>query len=134
MIVSRRKTELTSSKKVYEHLKKILAKRDKFEQDKEHFYVISLNARNRAIITDLTSVGTLNASLVHPREVFRRAIHLGAASIIVAHNHPSGGTEPSAGDLEVTKRLEEAGKLLGIELIDHLIIADEDYRSIYERG
>jgi DNA repair protein RadC len=134
MVVSRKKSELTSSAKVYEHLKKILAKLDELDRDKEHFYVILLNARNRAIITDLVSVGTVNASLVHPREVFRRAIQLAASHIIVAHNHPSGGLEPSAGDLEVTKRLKDAGKILGIELIDHLIIADEDYHSIYQRG
>ena len=134
MVVSRKKSERTSSAKVYEHLKKILAKLDELDRDKEHFYVILLNARNRAIITDLVSVGTVNASLVHPREVFRRAIQLAASHIIVAHNHPSGGLEPSAGDLEVTKRLKDAGKILGIELIDHLIIADEDYHSIYQRG
>ena len=134
MVVSRKKSELTSAAKVYEHLKKVLAKLDKLDRDKEHFYVILLNARNRAIITDLVSVGTVNASLVHPREVFRRAIQLAASHIIVAHNHPSGGLEPSAGDLEVTKRLQDAGKILGIELIDHLIIADEDYHSIYQRG
>jgi len=72
MVVSRKKSELTSSSKVYEHLKRVLTKLDEFERDKEHFYVILLNARNRAIITDLVGVGTLNASLVHPIEVFRR--------------------------------------------------------------
>jgi len=133
MIVSRSKAELTSPHKVFKHLERILAKQDKFERDKEHFYVVILDARNKAKVTELVSVGTLNANLVHPREVFRRAIHLAASSIVVAHNHPSGGFEPSEADVEVTRRLEDAGKLLGIEVIDHIIITDEGYRSI-KRG
>ena len=97
---------------------------------KEHFVVLYLNARNQLIHKETISIGTLNANLVHPREVFKPAIEHLAASIIVAHNHPSGGTEPSTADLELTKRLREAGKLLGIELADHLILTNDDYKSI----
>lgn len=97
---------------------------------KEHFVVLYLNSRNQLIHKETISIGTLNANLVHPREVFKPAIDHLAASIIVAHNHPSGGVEPSNGDLEMTKRLREAGKLMGIELIDHLIITKDRFETI----
>ncbi len=97
---------------------------------KEHFVVLYLNARNQLIHKETISIGTLNANLVHPREVFKPAIDHLAASIILAHNHPSGEIEPSEGDLEITKRLKEAGKLLGVEIIDHLIITDGNYICI----
>jgi DNA repair protein RadC len=129
MILSRETAELRDPRVAYEHLKRILAKQDKFDQDKEHFFVIILNARNRVKVIELISVGTLNASLVHPREVFRLAIHRGASSIIIAHNHPSGNPEPSAVDLEVTHRLVQAGKLIGIEVVDHIIIGKNSFRS-----
>jgi DNA repair protein RadC len=91
---------------------------------KEHFVVLYLNARNQLIHKETVSIGTLNANLVHPREVFKPAIDCLAASIIIAHNHPSGDAEPSDDDLAITKRLQEAGKLLGIEVIDHVVVAD----------
>ena len=97
---------------------------------KEHFVVLYLNARNQLIHKETISIGTLNANLVHPREVFKPAIEHLAASIIVAHNHPSGEAEPSEGDLEITKRLQEAGKVLEIEIADHLIITDDDYKNL----
>ena len=96
---------------------------------KEHFVVLYLNARNQLIHKETISIGTLNASLVHPREVFKPAIEHLAASVILAHNHPSGGCEPSEADLELTKRLKEAGKILGIEVSDHLIITKNDFQS-----
>jgi DNA repair protein RadC len=83
---------------------------------------------------DLTSLGTLNASLVHPREVFRLAVMQGIASVILGHNHPSGSTEPSEEDLRITRRLVEAGKILGIEILDHVIIADNTYLSFKAQG
>ncbi len=97
---------------------------------KEHFVVLYLNARNQLIHKETISIGTLNANLVHPREVFKPAFEHLAASIIVAHNHPSGGTEPSEADLELTKRLKDAGKILGIEMADHIIITNEENKSI----
>lgn len=97
---------------------------------KEHFAVLYLNARNQLIHKETISIGTLNANLVHPREVFKPAIEHLAASIIVAHNHPSGDCEPSAADLDLTERLIEAGKLLGIELVDHIIITSGKYFCI----
>jgi len=86
-----------------------------------------LNARNQLVHKETISIGTLNASLVHPREVFKPAIEHLAASIIIAHNHPSGEVEASEADVMLTGRLADAGKLLGIELADHIIITEKDY-------
>ena len=97
---------------------------------KEHFVVLYLNARNQLIHKETISIGTLNASLVHPREVFKPAIEYLAASIIVAHNHPSGGVEPSEADVMLTGRLSDAGKLLGIEVVDHLVVTRDGFMSI----
>jgi len=97
---------------------------------KEHFVVLYLNARHQLIYKETISVGTLNASLVHPREVFRPAIEHLAAGIIIAHNHPSGDIEASDADLALTKRLTEAGKLMGIELLDHLIVTKSGFKSL----
>ncbi len=102
--------------------------------DKEHFMVILLDTKNQVIAIEPVSVGILNSSLVHPREVFRESIRRGAAAIILAHNHPSGDPEPSRDDVEVTRRLVEAGKLLGIEVLDHLVFGEEQYVSLRERG
>ena len=93
------------------------------ESKKEHFVAFYLDTQNRLIEKQIISIGTLNASLVHPREVFEPGVKLSAASIIVAHNHPSGDLEPSPEDVEVTKRLKEAGALLGIGLADHVIVS-----------
>jgi DNA repair protein RadC len=97
---------------------------------KEHFVVLYLNARNQLLYKETISIGTLNASLVHPREVFKPAIDHLAAGIIAAHNHPSGGLEASEADIMLTARLADAGKLLGIELIDHMIITRDGFLSI----
>lgn len=97
---------------------------------KEHFVVLYLNARNQLVHKETVSIGTLNANLVHPREVFKPAIDCLAASVIIAHNHPGGGTEPSEEDLLLTLRLKEAGKIMGIEVIKHLIITNKDYKNI----
>jgi DNA repair protein RadC len=93
--------------------------------DREQFVALYLNARNRVIAHHIVSVGTANTCLVHPREVFKPAILKNACGLIIAHNHPSGGSEPSEADLELTKRLKDAGTLLGIELLDHVIITPQ---------
>lgn len=100
---------------------------------KEHFVVLYLNARSQLIHKETVSIGTLNASLIHPREVFKSAIDQLAASVILAHNHPSGSAEPSEDDLEVTKRLKEAGRILGIEVLDHVIVTKSAYLSLKEK-
>ena len=101
--------------------------------DRENFIVLLLNAKNEVIETSTISVGTLSCSLVHPREVFKPAIRASAASIILAHNHPSGKVEPSREDREVTARLAESAEILGIEVLDHVIVGD-NYFSMKEHG
>lgn len=101
--------------------------------DREHFKVINLNIKNQVIMIDEVSVGSLNASLVHPREVFKLPIKRSAASLILAHNHPSGDLQPSKEDVALTERLCEAGRILGIEILDHLIIGNNSYLSMKER-
>jgi len=93
---------------------------------KEHFVVLYLNARNQLIKKETISIGTLNANLVHPREVFKPAIDCLATSIIVAHNHPSGDSQPSEADVDLTKRMMDAGRLLGIEILDHVVISNSN--------
>jgi DNA repair protein RadC len=101
--------------------------------DRENFVVVLLNTKNEVIETSTVSVGTLGASLVHPREVFKPAVRASAASVILAHNHPSGKVEPSREDREVTRRLGEAAGILGIEVLDHVIVGD-GYFSMKEHG
>jgi DNA repair protein RadC len=101
---------------------------------KENFVAFYLDTRNKLIERQIISIGTLNASLVHPREVFELAISLHTASVIVAHNHPSGDLEPSKEDVAVTKRLAEAGKILGIGLIDHIIVTTAGFASFEEKN
>ena len=103
-------------------------------RDKEHFMCLYLNARNQMIHKEIISIGSLSASIVHPREVFSVAIQKCAASIILAHNHPSSDPSPSKDDLELTKRLKNAGEILGIEILDHVIVSENDFTSIKERG
>ncbi|HEX75116.1 MAG TPA: JAB domain-containing protein [Dehalococcoidia bacterium] len=101
---------------------------------KEHFLVLSLDTRNHLINTHTISVGSLDSSIVHPREVFKEAISSSAASVIFVHNHPSGDPEPSEDDIKLTKRLVEAGDILGVEVLDHIIVCDRDYLSIKARN
>lgn len=100
--------------------------------DKENFVVLFLDTQNSIVGKEIISVGTLNASLVHPREVFRTAIIKKCASVIVAHNHPSGSLEPSTEDLMTTRRLQDAGKLIGIDVADHVLVTKVGYRSFKE--
>ena len=104
------------------------------DQPKEHFLVLYLNARNQIIYQEVISIGSLSAAIVHAREVFRPGIERGAASLVLAHCHPSGDITPSREDLELTRRLTQAGQLLGMEVLDHVIVAANDYLSLKERG
>jgi DNA repair protein RadC len=102
-------------------------------EQREHFLVLLLNARHEVIGRETVSVGSLNASIVHPREVFKPAITASAAAVILVHNHPSGDPEPSEEDLAITKRLAEAGELLGIQVLDHVIVAKRGVVSLRVR-
>jgi DNA repair protein RadC len=133
MIVSRERAKLNCPIEVGEHLRKILNKEDSLSRDKEHFWVITLNTQHKVKFVELVSLGTLDMSIVHPREVFRRAIKWGAHSLIVGHNHPSGESKPSDTDIILTNKLKETGKIIGIEILDHVIIGNTTF-SFKEEG
>ena len=119
---------MTAPEKVYSLLKPMMP------ADKEQFVLLSLNTKNGVIAVRVISIGSLNANIVHPREVFRAAVVDAAAHIIVAHNHPSGDPVPSREDIEITKKLLECGKLLGIEVLDHVIVGEGRHFSMKEAG
>src|SRR3989339_2164748 len=104
------------------------------DNKKEHFVIFFLDARNQEIKREIISVGSLNANLVHPREVFEPAIRHLAAQVIIAHNHPAGDPSPSQEDSDITKQLVNAGKILGIEIIDHVIVTKDKFLSMKQKG
>ncbi len=117
----------TSASQVYEMFL------DLRQEAKEHFIALHLDGKNRIACLDRVSVGSLNQSIVHPRELFKTALLSSAAAILLIHNHPTGDPTPSSEDLEVTRRIKEAGDLLGIKVLDHIIIGDS-YLSFAEQG
>lgn len=103
--------------------------------DREHFWALALNTKNQLLRTIEVSVGSLNASIVHPRELFKEAVKVSAASVVVVHNHPSGDPTPSGADIQLTRRLVKAGDVLGIEVLDHVVIGDGgDHTSLRDLG
>jgi len=102
--------------------------------DREHFMALYLDRKGGLIVKEDVSVGGLHSSIVHPREVFKTAVKRSAASIILAHNHPSGDPAPSREDIEITRRLLDAGRIMGIEILDHVIIGEQTYCSLKEKG
>ena len=104
------------------------------DEEQEHFIVLCLNTKNEIIARKTISIGTLDQAIVHPRDVFRFAIKSNAARIIAVHNHPSGNPEPSENDKTVTKRLIRSGDILGVEVLDHIIVGNDSYVSLRERG
>jgi len=104
------------------------------KKDKEHFLIVTLDGSSKIIEYRVIHIGTLNQSIVHPREVFRSAIQDNAAGIVIAHNHPSGTLEASRADIQITQRLKEVSKLVGIELLDHVILSKEGYYSFSDEG
>lgn len=111
-----------------------LGKRFLEDSDREQPLLCCLDTKNQPVALNVVSVGSLNSSIVHPREVFKAAFLSNAASIILFHNHPSGDPSPSSEDINITTRLKECGKILGVELTDHIIIGNEAYCSLKERG
>jgi DNA repair protein RadC len=126
--VHRQQTTLLTPRDVWRAVSDIASRK------KEHFIVFYVDSRYQEIGREVVSVGTINASLVHPREVFEPAVKFLASGILVVHNHPSGNLEPSAEDMSVTARIAEAGKVLGIPLLDHVIVSREGYLSYKEKG
>ena len=123
------KITLTAPKKVAKYLQKSIGK-----EMKEHFVILALDTHNNLVRISNISVGTLNSGLVHPREVFREALKFSAASIILAHNHPSDTPEASPEDIAITRRLEDAATIIGIKLADHIIVTKQKYFSFREQG
>lgn len=111
-----------------------LLKQFLIDADREYFLVVCLDTKNQPTAINVCHVGSLNASIVHPREVLKPAILSNSASIIVAHNHPSNDPTPSREDIEVTKRLAEAGKIIGIEVLDNLVVCSDRFISLKEKG
>ncbi len=129
------KEKISSPQIVAGIFKEIMESENEFDRDKEHFWIIGLKSNNVLKFIELISVGILNSSLVHPREVFRPAITHAVASVLVVHNHPSGETIPSQEDKQITYRLIETGKMLDIPVLDHIIIGDKGtYFSFKEEG
>lgn len=104
------------------------------KETKEVFLTLHLDGKNRIIAVDMVSVGSLNQSIVHPREVFKTACLSNAAAVILIHQHPTGDPSPSSEDISITRRLKEAGELMGIKILDHIIVGDGNYHSFVERG
>ena len=104
------------------------------DQNKEHFWAMGLNTKNRVLYLELISLGTLTEGLVHPREVFKSAIIKSVCSLIFCHNHPSGEAKPSGNDITVTQELKKGGKILGIKILDHIILGDNNIFSFQSEG
>ena len=122
------KEEVCSPKKVVALVKRLL-----MNVDREYFIVISVDAKSKPVGVEIVSIGTVNATLVQAREVFKHAILCNATGIIMLHNHPSGSTNPSEEDWKVTRRMQRAGQILGVDVIDHIIVGDDnEYRSLAE--
>lgn len=135
MIVSEKKKTVCCSKDVSEVLSSLLNYEQEHDREKEHFWILGLNTKNVIQYTDLVSIGSLSASIVHPRETFRLAVMKATANIIIGHNHPSGDTKPSQEDILLTNRLAQAGEILGINVLDHVIIGSEgSYFSFRDNG
>jgi len=120
-------TALSSPDAAFEMLKGLIG-----DSDRESGVVICLDSKNRPTSVQIVSTGSINSSIMHPREVFKCAVLSNATSIIIAHNHPSGDLTPSSEDIEITRKLLEAGRILGIKLQDHLIVSSSEYRSLRE--
>lgn len=121
-------TRFTAPQQVYETFRFLM------KETKEMFITLHLDGKNRIICMDLVSVGSLNQSIVHPREVFKTALLSNAAACLCIHQHPTGDPTPSSEDIAITRRLKEAGEIMGIKLLDHIIIGDGEYLSFVERG
>jgi DNA repair protein RadC len=121
-------TRYTAPQQVYQAFSFLMA------ETKELFICLHLDGKNRIICMDLVSIGSLNQSIVHPREVFKTACLSNAAALILIHQHPTGDPTPSSEDISITRRLKEAGEIMGIKVLDHIIVGDGEYLSFTERG
>jgi DNA repair protein RadC len=128
------KIKVQSPTEVAKVFQDLLALEDSIDQEKEHYYVMHLDTRSQVNMVELVTIGVLNSSVVHPRETYRRAVIAGSAAIIIAHNHPSGKIDPSDEDTEITRVMFEAGNILGIHMLDHVIFTKDNYYSFKNNG
>jgi DNA repair protein RadC len=127
--ISTEKKQIRAPQDVFTAVQGFLA-----DADREYFLILTLSTKNNINGVNVVSIGSLNSSLVHPREVFKMAILSNAAAVILVHNHPSGDPNFSNEDLEITRRLVEAGRLIGIEILDHVVVGDGCWVSFKEKG
>jgi len=132
-LVREKKTEYLST--VHSPIDAVIILQPMLEDcDREKFIALLLDTKNHVVAANTVSIGTVNASLVHPREIFKVALLCNASAVILAHNHPSGNPTPSHEDIDITNRLKKAGEILGIEVLDHIIIGDNTWTSFKEKG
>ena len=136
MLLSEKKQAVSGPEGIANILKALLASDDSIGQEREHFWVLGFNSKNVVQYAELVHLGTLNSCSAHPREVFRMAVAKGVCSIAIGHNHPSGELTPSDPDILLTRKLREAGEILGIKVLDHVIIGNGEggYFSFMDKG
>lgn len=126
--------QVTNSQDIAGVFHSILSAEDAIERNKEHFWIALLDRAKRIKEIDLVSLGTNESTVIHPREVFRRAIAAGCDTVILCHNHPSGNSEASHDDIAITARLKDAGEIIGINVIDHIILYGDGFTSLAKQG
>lgn len=128
------KIKILNSDDIYSVMQKVLLRENKIERDKEHFWIVGLAQNNKILYIELISLGTVNKTLVDPMEVFSIALQKRSVKIILIHNHPSGELTPSAADKDITDHLIQVGRIVNIEVVDHLIISEKSYLSFVDTG
>jgi len=134
MKIKAKKVEIKNPEDVFNIMKEVYRTNDEFDKDREQLYLMCVDARMNLLSLDLISLGTINESLISPREIYRTALSKNAVSVILIHNHPSGSSEPSEEDITATVRVKEAGNILGIALQDHIVIGDNNFTSMRALG
>lgn len=131
-LTKEQKIQIANSNQVYTIMQSILLRENALARKKEHFWVIGLNNANIILYIELVALGSTNEAILSPMEIYNLAVHKKSTKVILCHNHPSGNLSPSAEDIHITNKLKEGGKLLGMQLLDHLIINEEKYLSMKE--
>ncbi|UGU16126.1 DNA repair protein [Sinomicrobium kalidii] len=133
-LTQEQKIRILNSDDVYKVMQQVLLRENKIRRNQEHFWIVGLDNKNKILFIELISLGAVNRVMVNPPEVFRMAIYKLAVKMILIHNHPSGETEPSQADLDLTDRMMKTGELINIEVVDHLVISEDTYYSFANAG
>lgn len=133
-LTQEQKIRILNSDDVYKVMQQVLLRENKIRRNQEHFWIIGLDNKNKILFIELVSLGAVNRVMVNPPEIFRMAIYKMAVKMILVHNHPSGETEPSKADLDLTDRMMKTGELIKIEVVDHLVISEDKYYSFANTG